>query len=912
MGHSNRPESVSSQTFPSRPESVASARRFVRSALEGVASEVAENAALLVSELVTNAVLHAATAVEVSVRLLDHTVRTEVSDLRPRRELVPQGHFPHATSGRGLKMAEQLASRYGVETGEDAKTVWCELWLDGGQPPPSGWRTAVPAASSPTRTVTLVDLPGALYVASQQHCHSLLRELTLAAAAGKSFGVRPEDLVTAHDTNNVISACVAAEWEQQPSAPNFHTVRLAFPADAGPAVRTLRRVLDTAEEAARDERLLTLPALPQIRALSHWLLDELAGQLAGGPPTAWTVMPREPSASPLEPAPWDAGHATAGSTPTIAADDDNRIIAANGPAADMLGWQADELIGRRLTDLIPDHLRKRHVAAFASLLLTGRPRILGRSVPLPALHRDGRLVPVRLFIQTQETADGRPVFVAQLTPRTVLPPPSPYVPEEDRDEAAQAATGTREQGEPQEREQVSEQERGGPRESGAPEAPALPDTPEHVTERSDSKAGGSVLERQLLLLADIRDALSGTTDLKEGLQRVCGILSRQLAGWCVVDLLDESGQLERVCVTHRGPESLPTEVSTGRLPALSESARGPLGRVLRGAGPLLLSETPPPHQSGTLLDTHYVELFERMAARSAVVAPLRARGAVFGALTLARTREEQPFTEADLPQVDALVRNLALGVEHARLYQESRQIAQRLQRSLLPVLPDLPHLEMAARYAPSSTAAQVGGDWYDSFVVPNGQTAVVIGDVSGHDLEAAVAMSQLRSMLRGIAVDRQEPPQEVLRRLDMANHSLDREATATCVYGLVEGPESGPWTLRHSSAGHLPPLLTTGEGDTSYLEGGMGLLLGMDPNMPRPGAEDPLPAHSTVLLYTDGLIERRDESLDVSMARLRRHTAPLAREPLDVFCDELLIGLSADSADDIALLAVRPVPAPDC
>ncbi|MGW7290652.1 PP2C family protein-serine/threonine phosphatase, partial [Streptomyces sp. NPDC054847] len=268
----------------------------------------------------------------------------------------------------------------------------------------------------------------------------------------------------------------------------------------------------------------------------------------------------------------------------------------------------------------------------------------------------------------------------------------------------------------------------------------------------------------------------------------------------------------------------------------------------------------------------------------------------------------RPFTEADLPLVDDLVRGLALGVDNARLYQETRSIAERLQRSLLPVLPDVEHLELAARYAASSTTAQVGGDWYDSFVVPNGDTALVIGDVSGHNLDAAIAMSQLRSMLRGIAIDRQEPPDTVLRRLDMANHSLYREATATCIYGLVKGPAAGPWELTYSSAGHLPPLLTTADGDTRYLEEGAGLLLGMDPDMPRSMARHMLPAHSTVLFYTDGLIERRDESLDRAMVRLRQHTAALAHEPLDVFCDELLIGLGADSADDIALLAARPVP----
>ncbi len=131
------------------------------------------------------------------------------------------------------------------------------------------------------------------------------------------------------------------------------------------------------------------------------------------------------------------------------------------------------------------------------------------------------------------------------------------------------------------------------------------------------------------------------------------------------------------------------------------------------------------------------------------------------------------------------------------------------------------------------------------------------------------------------------------------------------MYGVLSEDEDGTWTLDFSSAGHPPPLLITHDGDTRYLTGGHGLLLGVDPDHPRPHATETLPARSTVLLYTDGLIERRGEGLDTGMTRLRQHAAALAREPLDTFCDELLTGLAPDHADDVAILAARlPTPQP--
>ncbi|WP_437105737.1 SpoIIE family protein phosphatase [Streptomyces sp. enrichment culture] len=868
-----------SRRFPGAPQSVAEARCFVRSALGGVAPDVVDTARLLVSELVTNVVLHARTEVEVSARAEEDAVHVRVGDRRPDRGLVPQGASPYAGTGRGLALVGQLSSRHGVTVEEAGKTVWFELRPGTAPRRQNGWETTAPPPASDGTTVTLVDVPVALYRASQQQRHALLREVALAVADGHDLGVPAEDLVVAQDTSNVLTACVTAALRQWSAEVVTGSLSLSVPPDAGPRLRDLRDVLDLVEEAARGERLLTLPFLPRHRAFHRWLLDQIVGQLAGAAPTAWTVMPREPGTGPSALVPWDAGQVRASRVPTLAADERNRIIAANGPAADMLGWQEEDLVGQPLTALVPEHLRKRHLVGFFSLLLSGESRILDRSVPLPALHRDGRLIPVRLFIQTQEATDGRTVFVAQLAPRAAAPGPSARPPGRVRPAALQE-----------------------------PVRPPPPAAPRAAGEEAGrSRADTSALER-LALLADAGTALGNAPTLDEGLQRVGELLTRRLADWCAVDLVTEGSSVERVCIVHRSPHGPWPEEYGGPLPPVSDTARGPLARALRGAGPLLLDGPPSPDQVTSPLDAHYVGLFRVMGANSAVVVPLRARREVIGVLTVARGGRGRPFTEEDLPLIDDLVRNIALGVDNARLHQQTHNIAERLQRSLLPVLPEVEHLELAARYAASSTTAQVGGDWYDSFVVPSGDTALVIGDVTGHNLDAAIAMSQLRSMLRGIAVDRQEPPETVLRRLDLANHSLHREVTATCLYGLVKGPADGPWELVHSSAGHLPPLLVGADGRTRYLEDGAGLLLGVDPDTPRPHARDALPAHSTVLLYTDGLVERRDEHLDRALDRLRRHAAALAREPLDVFCDELLIGLGADSDDDIAVLAARPAP----
>ena len=409
---------------------------------------------------------------------------------------------------------------------------------------------------------------------------------------------------------------------------------------------------------------------------------------------------------------------------------------------------------------------------------------------------------------------------------------------------------------------------------------------------------------RLTILANANEVLASTFEVEEALRRLARILVPALGDWCAIDLADEQGRLHRTVVEHRDTQDLLAFEEL--LPLFTDDSPALVAQALRSRTPLLSNDFPRPDPGADALARIEQDLFTRLGTRSAVVCALRSRGKALGVLSLVRSKHGAALGEDDLPLVHDLAHRVALAVDNAHLHAQVQQTAERMQRSLLPDLPTSGALELAARYQPARVGAQVGGDWYDAFMLPEGATALIIGDVAGHDLNAAVRMSQARNMLRGIACDRKEPPGKILARLDAANDILYRGQTMTCVYALLEKlPGDQWWKLHYAVAGHLPPLLITAEGRTSFLEEGRSLLLGVDPTRTRPDAFTTLPPQSVVLLYTDGLIERRSEDLDLGLARLRQHAAPLAREPLDDLCDGLLHALAPDSTDDVALIAVR-------
>jgi serine phosphatase RsbU (regulator of sigma subunit) len=261
------------------------------------------------------------------------------------------------------------------------------------------------------------------------------------------------------------------------------------------------------------------------------------------------------------------------------------------------------------------------------------------------------------------------------------------------------------------------------------------------------------------------------------------------------------------------------------------------------------------------------------------------------------TSERQ--VEADLARYNTL------------LHAQQRSFSEALQYSLLTDPPQSHALQIAVRYQPATHDVQVGGDWYDAVVTPSGQTVIVIGDVIGHDTEATVMMGQLRGLLRGIAYTTGDSPAALLARLEALIEGLALNTLATAIVARVEQSDdlfpSQSALLRWSNAGHPPAMLVCPNGEVQPLVvDEKDQLLGVDSTSPHFDHVTTLMPGCTVLLYTDGLVERRGSDLDEGIERLAATLRAVGDWPLERLCDEVLARhAQVESEDDVALLAMR-------
>ena len=428
----------------------------------------------------------------------------------------------------------------------------------------------------------------------------------------------------------------------------------------------------------------------------------------------------------------------------------------------------------------------------------------------------------------------------------------------------------------------------------------------YVVDTSERRAAEQAARRataRTALLARLAAELSGALDGESALGRLARVVVPTLADACIVTVVDREGRPRDVGSWHADPARRAlleryTDMRLDWLPPDSPVARAlELGTPVTESIDSLLARMEPGHPSADVL--------RLLAPESVVVLPLPAEARTVGVLTLYQDRG-RIMTEADIRTAAEVAAQAGRAVERVHRQSQQAQLAEELQRSLLTEPPQLPGVEVAVRYVPAAEAARVGGDWYDAFPLRDGTPVIVIGDVTGHDTAAAAAMGQLRGLLRGVAHAGGGSPAEVLASFDRAVVDLHPDTLATAALARIE-LDGGRTRLRWASAGHPPPALVRSASDVQLLGGTSGeLLLGVDPDVARTDSTVTLAPGDTVLLYTDGLVERRDATFDAGLSRLVEALAELAERPIGELCDALLQRmLPATPQDDVALVALR-------
>ncbi len=415
--------------------------------------------------------------------------------------------------------------------------------------------------------------------------------------------------------------------------------------------------------------------------------------------------------------------------------------------------------------------------------------------------------------------------------------------------------------------------------------------------------------QRLQLLADVGRVLSGDLDISRQVNQLASLVVPMLGDWCWLVVTDEQGRMEELASAHRDPARAGqlAEYVHAMVAVMTDEATARI--VARTGRPLVLPHIDADRIRRALPDEAAREALERLGMEGGVVVPLVARGRTIGALGLFNGPERGPHTQAEVEAAVEVGRRAGLALHSARLFAQQRDLADALQHSMLTAPPEVAGCRIVVRYVPAAAGAEIGGDWYDAFRQEDGTTVLAIGDVVGHDRHAAAAMGQVRGLLRGISHASGASPAEVLTRLDRAMAGLTPDVMATALVARLEHPEGlppGAVLLRWSDAGHPPPLVIAPDGEVLVLDAPGEMLLGVDADTARTDLSVVLPAGSAVLLYTDGLIERRDRDLDTGTAQLVTALREAADLPLDQLCDRVLDRLFLpDAEDDVALLALR-------
>lgn len=445
-----------------------------------------------------------------------------------------------------------------------------------------------------------------------------------------------------------------------------------------------------------------------------------------------------------------------------------------------------------------------------------------------------------------------------------------------------------------------------------------------ITKNRQARAVLESAARRAELLAEVTRALTATLDVDEAVGRLTQILVPFLGDWCVITHVEgslppdpdtERGWQRRLADIgwwHADPAARPLVERYARLrvPALTE--RSLVAEALRTRETVVVPSGAAESIAAVLTPGEVTDLCVQLAPSAAAVLLLQGRGRLAGLMTVFRSADRGSFTEEDLELLSDVADRAGLALDNAHLYAGQRKLAETLQRSMLTAPPPMEEAQVVVRYEPADESAQVGGDWYDVFHQGDGSLVVAIGDVVGHDVAAAADMGEVRGLLRGIAASTGDGPAAVLTRVGTGMTTLRVDTIATAVLARIEDAPDGGRRLRWSNAGHPPPVLVVpgvdGAVDVRLLwADDADPMLGLGDDDDRRETVVDVPPGSLLLLYTDGLVERRGEVLDVGLERMRAALAELgADRALDDLADRLLGRLLPGwTEDDVALVLVR-------
>jgi GAF domain-containing protein len=410
---------------------------------------------------------------------------------------------------------------------------------------------------------------------------------------------------------------------------------------------------------------------------------------------------------------------------------------------------------------------------------------------------------------------------------------------------------------------------------------------------------------QLAMLAELTETLAASTDIDEALSTLGAALTPRLADWCLISLTGPDGMPRHLSAAHRDPARAAEVSRFAELMSTGLNAKSIVLAVQRTGRPIRGDGENAANILERTTDSELALIAERLGYASFLVAPITAPVShrVLGSITLVNGPSRAPFSDADERTGTDIGRRAGLAIDNSRLYRQQRHVAEVLQQSMLTELPTISGMELHARYLPAQDGAAVGGDWYDAFAQPDGSLMIAVGDVSGHDIEAAATMGQLRNLVRGDAFGRDDEPGPLLSQLDRALRGLRVPAAATVVLARLRR-EHDAYTLSYSNAGHPPPLLLRPDGTVEVWWTTPEPLLGLTSRNERATHRRSIPRGSTLVLYTDGLVEIPGRLIDDGILLVEQALRNNADLPGEELCTRLIEAASR-RADDIALLLIR-------